>query len=67
LKGTIEKQKEELTALAEKLHQESKSTIAELNDKHIKTLEKDDAQLKSALNAVIAKLGNVKFKKLLGL
>lgn len=67
LKGAMDKQKEELTALAEKLHQESKSTIAELNDKHIKTLEKDDAQLKSALNAVIAKLGNVKFKKILGL
>jgi hypothetical protein len=67
LRGAVDKQREELTALVEKLHQETKSTITELNDKHIKTLEKDDAQLKSTLNVVIAKLGNVKFKKLLGL
>ncbi len=67
LKGLVEKQKEEFNALVEKRHQEMSGTIAELNDKHIKILEKDHAQIKSALNAVISKLGNVKFKKLLGL
>jgi chromosome segregation ATPase len=66
-KGLVEKQKEEMTAQWEKRHQELNGTIAELNDKHIKNLEKDHAQIKSALNAVISKLGNVKFKKLLGL
>jgi len=65
--GIVNKQQEELTALVEQRHHETEAVIAELNDKHIKTLEKDDAQLKSALNAIIAKLGNVKFKKILGL
>ena len=66
-KKIAERQKEEMIALVEKRHQELTSTITELNEKHIKILEKDDAQVKSALNSVIAKLGNVKFKKLLGL
>jgi chromosome segregation ATPase len=66
-KKIAEKQKEEMIGLVEKRHQELTSTITELNEKHIKNLEKDDAQIKSALNSVIAKLGNVKFKKLLGL
>jgi chromosome segregation ATPase len=61
------KQKEELDALADKRHQELSATVKELSDKHIKVLEKDSAQIKSTLNSVISKLGNVKFKKLLGL
>lgn len=67
LKGLVDKQKEEFNALVEKRLQEVSGTIAELNDKHIKILEKEHAQIKSALNAVISKLGNVKFKKILGL
>ncbi len=78
LKGTLDrfkedvqkvmaKQKEETDALAEKRYQELNAAVKELSDKHIKVLEKDSTQLKSSLNAIISKLGNVKFKKLLGL
>lgn len=66
-KSMAEKQKEELSALMEKRRQEIDGIVTELRDKHIKILEKDDAQIKSTLNALISKLGNVKFKKLLGL
>ena len=66
-KATSEKQKEELKSQLDKRRQEVDATLTELSEKHIKVLEKDDAQFKSTLNAIIAKLGNVKFKKLLGL
>lgn len=67
LRELVGKQKEEITALVEQRHRELSGTVSELHEKHIKILEKDDAQVKSTLNAIIAKLGNVKFKKILGL
>jgi chromosome segregation ATPase len=67
LKSLLAKQKEEESALVEQRRKELSDMIGELSEKRIKVLEKDDAQLKSTLNAVIAKLGNVKFKKILGL
>jgi chromosome segregation ATPase len=67
LKSQAQQQQSEVTALMEKLKGELSGIIAELNDKHIKVLEKQSAQYKSTLNALISKLGNVKFKKLLGL
>jgi len=67
LKEIVVKQKEELTAMMEKRNQDLQGTVAELSEKHIKNLEKDGAQIKATLNAIIAKLGNVKFKKILGL
>ena len=66
-KSVAEKQGEELKGLLEKQKGELTGSLSELNEKHIKNLEKENAQIKSALNAIIAKLGNVKFKKLLGL
>lgn len=66
-KSMAEKQKEELNALMEKRRQDVETSLTELREKHIKVLEKDEAQIKSTLNAIISKLGNVKFKKLLGL
>jgi ABC-type transporter Mla subunit MlaD len=67
LRELVGKQKEEITALVEQRHRELSGTVSELHEKHIKILEKDGAQVKSTLNAIIAKLGNVKFKKILGL
>jgi len=67
LKTQSEKQRAELTGLVEKQKGELGALISELSEKHIKVLEKDSAQIKSALNAIIGKLGNVHFKKLLGL
>lgn len=67
LKGVVAKQQEEFGGLLEKQKQELTSVVAEMNDKHVKVLEKEYAQVKTILNAVVAKLGNVKFKKLLGL
>jgi chromosome segregation ATPase len=67
LHGAMAKQKEELNALADRHHQELSAAIKELSDKHVKVLEKDNAQIKSTLNSIISKLENVKFKKLLGL
>jgi chromosome segregation ATPase len=67
LNNLLATQKEEESALVEQRRKELSDMIGELSEKRIKVLEKDDAQLKSTLNAIIAKLGNVKFKKILGL
>lgn len=66
-KGVVAKQQEEFGGQLEKQKQDLNGAIAELNEKHVKALEKEYAQVKSVLNAVVAKLENVKFKKLLGL
>jgi hypothetical protein len=71
LTGATGKQKEELvktfTDAHEKQKQEYEAAIKELREKTIKNLEKETAQIKSVLNAAVAKLNNVKFKKILGL
>ena len=67
LQAQADKQQSEVAALMEKLKGELGGIISELNDKHIKVLEKESAQYKSTINALVSKLGNVKFKKLLGL
>ena len=41
--------------------------LKELREDHILNLEKENAQMKSALNDLSTKLSNIKFKKLLGL
>jgi len=41
--------------------------LKELREDHILNLEKENAQMKSALNDLSTKLNNIKFKKLLGL
>jgi chromosome segregation ATPase len=41
--------------------------LKELREDHILNLEKENAQMKSVLNDISAKLSNMKFKKLLGL
>ncbi len=56
-----------LKKLREEVEKEFRAALGELSEKHIKVLEKDDAQIKSALNGIIKKLSNVKFKKMLGL
>ncbi len=67
INGALTKQKEELTTGLDKRYQELNTSIKDLSDKHIKALEKDNTQIKSTLNSIISKLGNVKFKKILGL
>ncbi|HTP14108.1 MAG TPA: hypothetical protein VMM37_10780 [Bacteroidota bacterium] len=67
INGALTKQKEELTSGLDKRYQELNASIKDLSDKHIKVLEKDNSQIKSTLNSIISKLGNVKFKKILGL
>ena len=66
-----QKQKEELTAalaeLYEKQKKELQASLEELRTKSIKPLEKENARIKSVLNAAVEKLNNVKFKKILGL
>lgn len=70
-KANLEKQRQEFADSLKKIHDEQKlefeTALTELREKHIKVLEKDDAQIKTALNGVIKKLSNVKFKKMLGL
>ena len=71
LTGATGKQKEELlktfTEAQEKQKQELQAELKDLREKSIKNLEKETAQIKSVLNAAVAKLNHVKFKKLLGL
>jgi chromosome segregation ATPase len=71
LADSRQKQKEELTAalteLYEKQKKELQASLEELRNKSIKPLEKENARIKSVLNAAVEKLNNVKFKKFLGL
>ncbi len=71
VKDLLEKMRQEFTESLKNLKTEQKKefegALSELNEKHIKILEKDDAQIKTALNGIIKKLSNVKFKKMLGL
>ena len=47
--------------------EEFDTKLKELREDHILNLEKENAQMKSALNDLSTKLSNIKFKKLLGL
>jgi len=47
--------------------EEFDTKLRELREDHILNLEKENAQMKSVLNDISAKLSNMKFKKLLGL